>query len=225
MKKMTIAISIAAGLIGLGELLWYLWSRDENSTLKSHSTHNEKSTLETEEKSESCQITQVPLCTEVNNSSADKCAAKKCFPKAVHSKTLYFYRVLAKGGHVGQNFYLRVAFYCRAESAKKAAEFVRQAPRVKHTQKDAILSVKKVSEEEYRVGCREMRENPFFHCKNIQEQRALMNDFILKNRIPEEEKKRYSKKRHSLRNSLHDDLSFYSWKTFKGNVSLEEIFA
>ncbi len=82
------------------------------------------------------------------------------------------YEVCAKCGHVGRNRYVEKTFAVKAENGKEAASIVRKFPRVKHDYKDAIKYVIKINEERFF----EIKENnsldPYFTCKNVQEQRA-----------------------------------------------------
>lgn len=81
-----------------------------------------------------------------------------------------YFEVVAKCGHVGRRFYYRGVFYIAAEDGKAAAKAVREFPRVKHDHRDAILQVTRVSEEEYLEGWVRYANDPYFRCKNIQEQ-------------------------------------------------------
>ena len=84
-----------------------------------------------------------------------------------------FYKVKAKCGHVGRNNYIEKFFYVVAESGKEAARIVRYMPRVKHDRKDAILTVEKISEEEYKVGIEDFKSDMYFHVSNSSEQRLV----------------------------------------------------
>ena len=96
-----------------------------------------------------------------------------------------FFEVVAKCGHVGKKKYYLGTFYEIAESGKEAAMIVRGRGRVKHNKKDAILSVKKISFEEYQEGVMKKNNNPYFNCKNIQDQNLIL-DFINDNIMDEE---------------------------------------
>jgi len=81
------------------------------------------------------------------------------------------YQVSAKCGHVGRSNYVIKDFPVRAQDGREAAKLVRNFPRVKHHQKDAILDVVEISAEEFE-GLRERNSNdPYFQCTNVQEQR------------------------------------------------------
>lgn len=84
-----------------------------------------------------------------------------------------FYRVKAKCGHVGRNCYVEKYFYVKAASGKEAAKKVRDFPRVKHHHKDAILSVERISYDEYMQGVESSSADSYFHVKNSSEQRLL----------------------------------------------------
>lgn len=81
-----------------------------------------------------------------------------------------FYEVVAKCGHVGKRNYYRGVFYERAETGKIAAMIVRGRGRVKHNHKDAILSVREITREQYLTGREQVAGEAYFQCKNIQEQ-------------------------------------------------------
>lgn len=95
-----------------------------------------------------------------------------------------FYEVTAKCGHVGKSQYFKGVFYVRAESGSEAAAIVRLKPRVKHDQKDAIISVIKIGYADFKNGQEKYRSNPYHHCKNVQEQR-LFFEVIENNIMPE----------------------------------------
>lgn len=80
------------------------------------------------------------------------------------------YEVIAKCGHVGKNYYVKKAFPVEAENGKEAAKKVRFKARVKHNHKDAILSVKKIDENRFLELRNQFKKDPYFHCKNRQEQ-------------------------------------------------------
>ena len=81
-----------------------------------------------------------------------------------------YYEVKAKCGHVGKMYYYEGTFYEVAEDGKEAATIVRERPRVKHQHKDAILSVKKITLEEYLDGKKRKESEVYFRCENPQEQ-------------------------------------------------------
>ena len=87
-----------------------------------------------------------------------------------------YYCVIAKCGHVGgKTKYIDIPFYTAAETAAKAAQFVRMAPRVKHHHPDAIRSVQEIDLEEYLAGKQSYENDPFTNCTNIQQQRAVFD--------------------------------------------------
>lgn len=110
----------------------------------------------------------------------------------------YYYIVICKVGHVGQNNYTTIAFPIYAENGKEAAKIARSLPRVKHNQKDAIISCKRVSKEIYEAQKAENSKNPFLHCVNRQQQRPFEEAL----QIFEEHKPIVKRtKNHSLRNT------------------------
>lgn len=97
------------------------------------------------------------------------------------------YIVEAKCGHVGRNNYIIKAFTTKAESPSEAAAKARGFGRVKHHWKDAIVSVREVTEEEYLAQVEANSSDPYFAAKSIQEQRATCKDLeIVAPSIPDE---------------------------------------
>lgn len=86
------------------------------------------------------------------------------------------FKVEAKCGHVGRNNYTLKVFPIKAENGKEAAKIVRDIPRVKHHHKDAIRSVVEISEAEFLRIIEQNHGDPYFKCKNIQEQRIYVKD-------------------------------------------------
>jgi hypothetical protein len=87
-----------------------------------------------------------------------------------------YFEVTAKCGHVGRDSFYKGLFYVQAENGSEAALKVRYLPRVKHDHKDAILSVSKISFDEFKVGQAAHKENPFFSCSSVQEQREFAEE-------------------------------------------------
>jgi hypothetical protein len=85
-----------------------------------------------------------------------------------------FFEVTAKCGHVGRGRYYQGLFYVQAENGKAAAAIVRMMPRVKHNHKDAIIAVTKISHAAYKKGAAVQRKNPYFDCRNNQEQLLVL---------------------------------------------------
>lgn len=101
-----------------------------------------------------------------------------------------YWKIEAKVGHVGGRKNYKVqTFYIVATSGKEAAYKARYAPRVKHDDKKAILSVTKISYEDFIIGNIEYNNDPFVQARNIQEQRRYCSEL----EIFEEEN--YSKER------------------------------
>lgn len=99
-----------------------------------------------------------------------------CFRR---SSIMKMYKVVAKCGHVGKGHYVEKVFAVKAKDGKDAAEKVRRFPRVKHHHKDAIRSVDLISIGEYMAIQEEQEKDPFFFCKNIQDQRAYYEENIM----------------------------------------------
>ena len=86
-----------------------------------------------------------------------------------------YFAVETKCGHVGKDKCIYIWFAVKAENGKAAAARAREYKRVKHHHKDAIRMVREVSFEEYFRLKIENEQDPYLHCKNIQEQRELSN--------------------------------------------------
>jgi hypothetical protein len=81
------------------------------------------------------------------------------------------YQVSAKCGHVGRNNFVIKNFAVKANDGKEAARLARNFPRVKHHQKDAILSVVEITPDEFECLTISNSLDPYFRCTNVQEQR------------------------------------------------------
>lgn len=98
-----------------------------------------------------------------------------------------FYIVEAKCGHVGRGNYIIKFFPTKATSRSEAAAKVRRFGRVKHHWKDAIVSVREVTEEEFRAQVYANNNDPYFAATSIQEQRATCKDLsVVASAIPDE---------------------------------------
>ena len=108
-----------------------------------------------------------------------------------------YYEVKAKCGHVGKTYYYEGTFYEEAADGKEAAAIVRERPRVKHQHKDAILSVKKITLEEYLDGKKRKETEVYFKCENRQEQDLFWSEIeekiFIEPRCLKEEKEREPK--------------------------------
>lgn len=102
------------------------------------------------------------------------------------------YEVCAKCGHVGRNNYTDKIFAIKAESGKEAAAKTKLCPRVKHDHKDAIRYVREVDEARFCEIININKADPFFRCKNIQEQRTTCTLEVYR----EEGDCAYKKKKH-----------------------------
>lgn len=122
-----------------------------------------------------------------------------------------YFEVVAKCGHVGRRFYYRGVFYIAAEDGKAAAKAVREFPRVKHDHRDAILQVTRVSEEEYLEGWVRYAKDPYFRCKNIQEQGIYWEE-ISAHIYPEEKYLEEEKERPHRRRRRADKP--FNWHTY-----------
>lgn len=121
------------------------------------------------------------------------------------------FSVTAKCGHIGKRYYIPIAFAVRADSAEEAARKVRSYPRVKHDHKDAIQSVFEISWEEFCSLKQQNEANPYLRCKNIQEQRMILDSIY--DRIVEER----CEDRERVKNEK-TDTTYYIGKELVRNV-------
>ena len=84
-----------------------------------------------------------------------------------------YFSVKTKCGHVGKYNCIWIDFAICAESAKAAAEKVREIGRVKRHHKDFIDSVLEISFDEFMKLKAQNDIDPYLHCKSIQEQRSI----------------------------------------------------
>lgn len=125
-----------------------------------------------------------------------------------------FYKVKAKCDHVGKNWYFPAAFYITAENGREAAAVAREMPRVKHDHKDAILSVSEIDVDSYILGKETIMDNPYWFCKNIQEQRIQCRN-LEENLVAEVEKTHYLRHRNTTRRIINEDDFYYLFKNRK----------
>ena len=105
-----------------------------------------------------------------------------------------YWKIEAKVGHVGgRKKYKIQTFYIAATSGKEAAYKARFAPRVKHNDKKAILSVTKISYEDFVIGNIEYKNDAFVQARNIQEQRRYCFDLEIFDEENYLEERRYEK--------------------------------
>lgn len=119
------------------------------------------------------------------------------------------YKVEAKCGHVGRNNYIKKTFYLCANDKREAAYIVRWLPRVKHHHKDAIISVKEIDYEEYRLGLIDVHNDPYFNVHNSSDQRFLCD--IDEDIYKENEEIKYKKITHSKRYLIEEYIT-KEWK-------------
>lgn len=127
------------------------------------------------------------------------------------------YAVTAQFGHVGRGKYLPKTIAILAESGEEAAEKVRWMPRVKHHRKDAIIDVRKISEEEYQILNEDNRNDPFFRVSSKQEQEKLcegIEDLVIEyekldlrqRKIERDNKVKFKMKKNKL---IHNEAIYY----------------
>ena len=90
-----------------------------------------------------------------------------------------YFEVCAKCGHVGRNNYVEKVFAVVAENGKAAAKFIRNAPRVKHHHKDAIIYVNEIDICKYWEIREKNDTDPYFKCTSIQDQRRLCTEITI----------------------------------------------
>lgn len=137
-----------------------------------------------------------------------------------------YFEVEAKCGHVGRNNYYKGLLYLWAEDGKHAARVARDFPRVKHDQKDAILSVREISRDEFEAGRAKNLESPYWTSQSIQQQRLNcpeLEGLILHEEVEQTAaEKRYAKK-HSLRKLYNDSDPMYTeFCGYQGTISLAQ---
>lgn len=129
-----------------------------------------------------------------------------------------YFLVTAKCGHVGKNFYYKGNFYIEAENGRIAAQIVRDAPRVKHGHKDAILSVRKIEYQEFLIGKQKESQKPYYTCFSKQDQNKYWDEIKKDVYKDSHQEERYSKNKkiHSLINEYNDDPLYYQFR--KGKI-------
>ena len=125
-----------------------------------------------------------------------------------------YYEVSAKCGHVGRNNYIIKKFYVKAETGEDAAEIVRNKPRVKHHRKDVIIDTKKITEEDYLQGLKEMNEDKYFQVQSKQEQIRCeaVNECEIFREVKEEPIKY---KKNYTRQQLRYEMLEKEWKRYQ----------
>ncbi|MCL1944647.1 MAG: hypothetical protein FWF56_02415 [Firmicutes bacterium] len=89
---------------------------------------------------------------------------------------LKYYRILAKCGHVGRNYYYEGEFFVSASNPSIAAQIVKSFPRVKRNHKDVILNIQIITQEECKLGQQAQARNPYFNCVSQQQQSLYWDD-------------------------------------------------
>lgn len=70
-------------------------------------------------------------------------------PSMPNKKIIKFWKVTARGGHVGAGNTTELVFYIKAPNAIRASDAVKRFPAVKHHKNNAILKVVEITEVEY----------------------------------------------------------------------------
>lgn len=116
------------------------------------------------------------------------------FVKIISTKEndMKYYKVVAKCGHVRRGHYIIKNFFVKAEDGKDAAYKVRFLPRVKHDWKEAIISVKSITKEEFIQGRELQNHDLYFKVSNSSEQKlygAIDDEQVYVCDEPEKKKK------------------------------------
>ena len=70
-------------------------------------------------------------------------------PSTPNKKVIKFWKVTARGGHVGAGNTAELVFYIKAPNAIGASDAVKRFPAVKHHKNNAILKVVEITGAEY----------------------------------------------------------------------------
>ena len=120
------------------------------------------------------------------------------------------YKVIAKCGHVGQNYYIDKVFAVMAETGKEAAAIVRNRSRVKHHHKDAIRSVEEITFDAFYELKAEIMLDPYFHCHSIQEQREYVLAGVTRESKTEQKEKEINKtKKYNGKKVVRDQKKYF----------------
>ena len=125
-------------------------------------------------------------------------------------KSMRYWKVDAKCGHVRRSKYIIKSFHVQAENGSIAADIVRWKPRVKHHAKDAIQKVVEITKEEYEAGLRVQIEDPYFKARNVQEQREKCIGIDYETFYEDKPECNY-KKTHAKRHLIQKQLDM-EWK-------------
>lgn len=137
-----------------------------------------------------------------------------------------YYKVTAKGGHVGKQYYIEIEIPINSSSGKEAARKARRCPRVKHDHKDAIIKVEKISKETYFEIIRKNKNDPCWKANSKQDQNKIRNlneRLILDPYYIENEKIDKQKRKEKVNYKMRklDDINKLSFKEIK-NVNEHE---
>lgn len=129
----------------------------------------------------------------------------------------HYYAVTCKCGHVGRRRYIPITFVILTENGKEASAIARNYPRVKHHNKFAILSCRRIDETEAAILMSRNDEDPYLHCKSNRDQDLypeIMERVIHEEVVPIMSKKktkafskRYLDDKKSRRRAIWQDYS------------------
>ena len=133
--------------------------------------------------------------------------------------TQKYFAVTVKFGHVGQHKCIIKTVPVKAESGKEAAFQARWMPRVKHHDKHAIINVKEIDLEAYLILLVEKSFDPYFQCKNIQEQRNECDgiedevQYMKEDEIDYEERAQKRRERINFQKKKYKEYGRYCFRT------------
>jgi hypothetical protein len=128
------------------------------------------------------------------------------------------YLVETKCGHVGSFAYIPITFALIAESGRDAARLARDIPRVKHNNKFAIISVRKVTQAEYEqqieinkndtyLNWKKQRFDEDYDCDQVYDRIVYMTDNIVSTRKEKKPAKRIEPRQDTnIRKMIWDSL-------------------
>lgn len=116
-----------------------------------------------------------------------------------------YFEIVAKCGHVGKGFYYEGHLFIKGHDEIEVAKRVKNYARVKKNHKDYILDSNEIGYEEYIIGLESMRNDPYFTCKNIRDQKECYD--VIKQSIKEETEtqKKYRNKSYYLADHDNDN--------------------
>ncbi|MDD4121164.1 MAG: hypothetical protein PHG90_06265 [Clostridia bacterium] len=88
-----------------------------------------------------------------------------------------YFKITAKGGHVGRDKYYECEFFVCAENKIRAMDIIqKRSPRLKRDHIDGILNAEEISVEEFLEGNKTNDVNIYFHCNSKHEQKESIKE-------------------------------------------------